>query len=183
MASSVLGVFVRDPISEPETFAFGTDAFVVDIAPKCSGYEGVGLNLVFLLAALWIFRDRLRFPRAWWLLPVGVALSFLANIARLVALVLVGVYISPEVGVGGFHSYAGTFLFCCLALSMVALALRSPWLSKDGPDARPLDAHAPNPVAPYLVPFLAMIAAGLLARAFSSAGQEAALCASPRARG
>jgi exosortase E/protease (VPEID-CTERM system) len=179
LSSSALGLFVRDPVSDAATLAFGTRAFVVDIAPLCSGYEGMGLTAVFLLAALWFFRDRLRFPRAWWLLPAGAAVSFVANIARLVALVLVGTYVSPEIGQGGFHSYAGTLLFCGLALSIIALAVRSPVFSTaaaSGGGSAPV-AAAPlarerNPVAPYLVPFLAMIAAGLVARSFSSPGHE-----------
>jgi exosortase E/protease (VPEID-CTERM system) len=177
LSSSALCLFVPDPVSDAGTLAFGTRGFVVDIAPLCSGYEGMGLTAVFLLAALWFFRDRLRFPRAWWLLPAGAAVSFLANIARLVALVLVGTYVSPEIGQGGFHSYAGTLLFCGLALSIIALAVRSPVFSTAVASGGGSVATAPvererNPVAPYLVPFLAMIAAGLVARSFSSPGHE-----------
>lgn len=177
LSSSALGLFVPDPVSDAGKLAFGTRGFVVDIAPLCSGYEGMGLTAVFLLAALWFFRDRLRFPRAWWLLPAGAAVSFLANIARLVALVLVGTYVSPEIGQGGFHSYAGTLLFCGLALSIIALAVRSPVFSTAVASGGGSVATAPvererNPVAPYLVPFLAMIAAGLVARSFSSPGHE-----------
>jgi exosortase E/protease (VPEID-CTERM system) len=181
LSSSALGLFVPDPVSDAGKLAFGTRAFVVDIAPLCSGYEGMGLTAVFLLAALWFFRDRLRFPRAWWLLPAGALVSFFANIARLVALVLVGTYVSPEIGQGGFHSYAGTLLFCALALSIIAVAVRSPVFATavaagHGHGSVPI-ASAPiererNPVAPYLVPFLAMIAAGLVARSFSSPGHE-----------
>lgn len=177
LSSSALGLFVPDPVSDAAKLAFGTRAFVVDIAPLCSGYEGMGLTAVFLLAALWFFRDRLRFPRAWWLLPAGAVVSFVANIARLVALVLVGTYVSPEIGQGGFHSYAGTLLFCGLALSIIALAVRSPVFSTVVASGGGSVATAPlererNPVAPYLVPFLAMIAAGLVARSFSSPGHE-----------
>jgi exosortase E/protease (VPEID-CTERM system) len=134
--------------------------------------------MVILLAALWLFRDRLRFPRAWWLLPLGALVSLVANVFRLVALVLVGAYVSPEIGQGGFHSYAGTLLFCGLSLSIVGLAVRSPafahvrgagaTLRARGGD----DGGAVNPAAPYLVPFLAVTAAGLIARAFSSPGHE-----------
>jgi exosortase E/protease (VPEID-CTERM system) len=172
-STAVLRSFANDVISDPETFTFGTPEFLVDIAPQCSGYEGMGLNVVFLLVALWFFRDRLRFPRAWWLLPIGAAVSFLVNALRLVALVLVGTYVSPEIAEGGFHSYAGTLLFCAVGLSTVALALRSPALAiVDGAAGAAAGPRAANPAAPYLVPFLVVMAGALLARAFSDGVYE-----------
>jgi len=183
LSSSLLGIFVDDPLSDAAAFTFGTNEFLVDIAPQCSGYEGMGLILVFLGAALWLFRDRLRFPRAWWLLPLGALASFFANVVRLVALVLVGTYVSPEIASGGFHSYAGTLLFSVLGLSLVALALRSPLLAVAGapgaPKATEVEAATANAAAPYIVPFLAMIAAGMVARAFSSDGHEPLAAARP----
>ncbi len=101
---------------------------------------------------------------------------FVANIARLVALVLVGAYVSPEIGAGGFHSYAGTLLFCGVALATVALALRSRWLSRPAlagaAGGAVVDAPTVNVGAPYLVPFLAVVVAGLLSRAFSVDGRD-----------
>ncbi|HEX3695408.1 MAG TPA: exosortase E/protease, VPEID-CTERM system [Polyangia bacterium] len=172
LSSLLLHLFVRQVIVDPAKLAFGTRGFVVDIAPQCSGYEGVGLTWVFLLAALWLFRDRLRFPRALWLLAIGTVVPFIANIVRLVALVLVGAFISPEIGAGGFHSYAGTLLFCGVALSTVALALRSPWFSRTAAVSAAAPTATVNLAAPYLVPFLALVVAGLVSRAFSVEGRE-----------
>lgn len=180
LSSTVLRAFARDVVVDPANLAFGARGFIVEIAPQCSGYEGVGLTWVFLLVALWLFRDRLRFPRALWLLAIGPAVSFAANIVRLVALVLVGAYLSPEIGAGGFHSYAGTLLFCAVALATVALALRSRWLTRPAAVAggRGVVARAAvegatvNPAAPYLVPYLALVAAGLISRAFSVDDRE-----------
>jgi exosortase E/protease (VPEID-CTERM system) len=130
---------------------------------------------VFLGTALWLFRDRLRFPRAFLLLAVGTIVPWFANAGRLVALVLVGSYVSEDAAAGAFHSYAGAILFCAIALAIVALALRSPWLSVEpagqAPDEDPQDRPT-NPVAPYLVPFIALIAAGMLSRALSSTTHE-----------
>src|SRR6185436_14102143 len=88
-----------------------------------------------------------------------------ANVARLVALVLVGTHLSPGLAMGGFHSYAGSILFCAVALGIVATGLRTAWLSRV-PQAQP------GAGAPYLVPFLAMTAAGLVSRSLSTAGGE-----------
>ncbi|HEY7375289.1 MAG TPA: exosortase E/protease, VPEID-CTERM system [Polyangia bacterium] len=180
VASLLLRGVVDDPIIDPDHLVIGTPRFTVEIAPECSGYEGVGLSWVFLGTALWLFRDRLRFPRAFLLLGVGTIVPWFANAGRLVALVLVGSYVSEDAAAGAFHSYAGAILFCAIALAIVALALRSPWLSVE-PAAREPAGHAPdenpherftNPVAPYLVPFIALVAAGMLSRALSSTTHE-----------
>jgi exosortase E/protease (VPEID-CTERM system) len=184
MASGLLGSVAKGAFADPATLTFGTSAFAVEIAPQCSGYEGVGLTWAFLIGALWLFRDRFRFPRAFLLLAFGAVLPLVANVGRLVALVLVGSYVSPEIAAGGFHSYAGSILFCAVALGIVAGGLRSPWMSRPAPDgdrdgggagaaagAPSGTSSAPSP-SPYLVPFLAMTAAGLLSRAFSSTHAE-----------
>src|SRR5262249_27554085 len=107
--------------ANPETLTFGTDRFAVEIAPQCAGYEGVGLAWTFLLAALWLFRDRFRFPRAFLLIAIATALTLLANVARLAALVLVGTYVSDGLAAGGFHSYAGSILFSAITLGTVSV--------------------------------------------------------------
>jgi exosortase E/protease (VPEID-CTERM system) len=181
LASGLLGVFGRVPVLDPSAFVFGTEEFEIEISAECSGYEGVGLTAVFLLAAMWLFRAELRFPRTLLLLPAGALLSYLANAGRLVALVLVGTHVSGDIAAGGFHSYVGTLLFCTVALGTVAFALRSPWFarvafaraatSEPGASALAGASHA-NPAAPYLVPFLALVAAGLVSRAFSTPTSE-----------
>ncbi|HUK61701.1 MAG TPA: hypothetical protein VLV15_00165, partial [Dongiaceae bacterium] len=54
--------FTTAPLYEPEDFLIGTRAFPVIIAPKCSGYQGIGLVSVFLGVYLIAFRRTLRFP-------------------------------------------------------------------------------------------------------------------------
>jgi exosortase E/protease (VPEID-CTERM system) len=171
-ASFLLDAIVPGAFADPSTLTFGTDAFAVEIAPECSGYEGVGLAWTFLLAALWLFRDRLRFPRAFLLLAIATALTLLANVARLTALVLVGTFVSDKLAAGGFHSYAGSILFSAIALGTVSVGLRTRWfahLSDDDPDEL---GSRDNPAAPYLVPFLVVTAVGLVSRAFATAEAE-----------
>jgi len=68
---------------------------------------------------------------------------------------------------GAFHSYAGAILFGVITLGIVAFALRSPALSNAGERD-----GAPNPVAPYLIPLLAMVVTGLVSRAFSHGSNQ-----------
>jgi exosortase E/protease (VPEID-CTERM system) len=170
LSAAALRLFLPDATVDPASLTIGTDLFEVEISAECSGYEGVGLTSVFVLASLWLFRDRWRFPRAFLLLALATAIPWLANAGRLVALVALGTYVSPDLALGGFHSYAGSILFCAVALGIVAVALGSPWFSRvPRAEAR---AAGPNPAAPYLVPFLALVLAGMIARAFATAGSE-----------
>ena len=112
----------------------GTGRFSVDVGVGCSGYEGIGLVAVFLSAYLFASRARLRFPRAFALLPLGFLCVWSANVLRLVTLILIGHAGAPELAIGGFHTRAGWVLFCAVALGLVALAERTPWLLASGGD-------------------------------------------------
>ena len=118
---------------------------------------------------LWSARERLRFPRALWLLPLAISLVFFFNAVRIALLIAVGVYVSPEVALSGFHSKAGWLFFCAIALGLIALAQRTRFFLK--PEALQLsaaDANAWNPTTTYLLPLLALIATSLATALFAS---------------
>jgi exosortase E/protease (VPEID-CTERM system) len=133
----------------------------VRIAPECSGFEGMGLMAVFATSYVWLFRRRLRFPQLLLLPPAGVALIWLLNGLRLVALVLIGTRISKQAAVDAFHSLAGTFLFCMVALGLVFVSSRSRFFSALGERGRDLDER--DGTAAYLLPFLISVALGMIA--------------------
>ena len=159
-------------VFDAQDAVIGTESFIVQVAPECSGVEGIGLITVVIAAYLISARQRLRFPRALWLLPLAVGLSFLGNGARIALLIAVGIYASPEVALSGFHSKAGWLLFCGLALSLIAFAQRVSWFARDEPGpAVTVDGAAQeswNPAATYLAPLLALIATSLLTALFST---------------
>ncbi|MBX9578867.1 MAG: exosortase E/protease, VPEID-CTERM system [Gemmataceae bacterium] len=144
----------------------GTGAFVVRIAPQCSGYEGMGLVLAFVGGYLWVNRYSLRLPHALLLLPLGVGLAWAANTARIVALVLIGTWGSREVALGGFHSHAGWLAFTGIALGVGAAAQGCGLFRR--PAAAPTTPAAGPPTAAYLLPFLALVAAAMLSAAFTA---------------
>src|SRR5262245_2566631 len=86
----ILGVLYPDVVSDPSTLTIGTSAFAVQIAPECSGYEGVGLVVGVLTVYLFLFRRELRFPAALMLLPLGAFCIWVLNLARIVALIAIG---------------------------------------------------------------------------------------------
>jgi exosortase E/protease (VPEID-CTERM system) len=153
----VLGAALTDPIRDLPQPMVGSERFVVEIDPSCSGLEGVGLMAVFLGAYLLLARKRLRFPQALLLLPLGLVAAWVANVARLVLLVLVGTHVSEDIAAGGFHAKAGWVLFCVVALSLVLVVERARFFARE-PSRGSLD----HPTAAYLLPFLMLVATSLL---------------------
>ena len=155
-------------IYSPEDAAIGTDAFVVIVAPECSGIEGIGLIVVVMAAYLWSARTRLRFPRAFWVLPVAIIAVWIGNSLRIAALIAVGIQLSPEIALSGFHSKAGWLFFCAIALALIAIVERTRWLAAVDAPATQEKAETWNPAATYLSPLLALIATSLLSALFST---------------
>jgi len=146
-------------VSVPGKLEVGLRSFHVRVAPVCSGYEGIGLILIFLVACLVAMRKSLRSPLAFLLLPIGVLAAWSANVLRITALIVVGSRWSPELAFGGFHSKAGWILFCCVALGLAALAHHTPFST--GGTAKE-EGETWNPSAAYLMPFLTMGAPALV---------------------
>jgi exosortase E/protease (VPEID-CTERM system) len=72
----------------------------------------------------------------------------------------------PEVASYGFHSQAGWIAFNAVACGLVFFSRRSTWLNRTA--SVPVDSTSTdNPTAVYLVPLLAILAAGVLSHALS----------------
>jgi exosortase E/protease (VPEID-CTERM system) len=171
LVKSLLSLFVTGIIANPVTMNLGTTKFSVEIAPECSGYEGAGLILAFGVVWLWFFRDECRFPRALILIPAGVVLMYLLNAARITGLILIGDAGATRVALGGFHSQAGWIAFNAVALGFSLAARRLPWLTTAGTLGTTVadlpKESADNPAATYLLPFLSILAVGMVTAAAS----------------
>jgi exosortase E/protease (VPEID-CTERM system) len=161
MVKNLLGLVTADVVCDPDSARVGTSVLAPRIAASCSGYEGIGLVLVFMAAYLWYARAELRFPQAFCLLPIGAVLIWLANAVRITALILIGTWGSREVALGGFHSQAGWLAFLGVSLGLMVVTQRLNWFS---------NAAAPRwgsyPAVPYLLPFLAILATTMITTAF-----------------
>jgi exosortase E/protease (VPEID-CTERM system) len=154
------------------TLTLTTERFAVTVSEQCSGLEGVGLMLAFCATWLWYFRREYRFPRALIIVPVAVLLAFLLNVLRIAALVAIGDAGYPSVAMVGFHSQAGWIAFNLVALGVAMMARRSSWMRRSvtvpaavqGAENKTAD----NATAPYLMPLLAILAAGMIAHALSA---------------
>ena len=163
LVNALLSRLCGETLYDPDTFRVGTPRFWVEVAPSCSGYEGIGLICVFLLFFLWFYRTELRLPQALLLFPVGVAVMWLANALRITGLILLGTY-DPEVAAAGFHSQAGWLAFNGVALGLLWGVRRSRWLVRGEP---PAVAEQPNATLPYLVPLFVLLASLMVTRALS----------------
>jgi exosortase E/protease (VPEID-CTERM system) len=163
VASLVLPVVV-----DFDTRVLGTPRFLVEMEPACSGYEGVGLILVFLGGYLALFRERLRFPAVLWLLPIGIATMWTSNILRIVLLLVIGHYVSSSIALNGFHANLGWLMFIGVALGLLTWAQRSPTMHRDAVAARTEDAPLTrSDTAAYLLPLLSVILATLVTGLFT----------------
>ena len=160
--AAVLGLVSSDLRSDPATATLAFEAFQVVIARECSGYEGIGLLAILTASYLWAFRSSLRFPQALAILPVGIALVWLANVLRIAALMVIGARWSSDLALGSFHSKAGWVFFCAIALGLVALTQRASFFSRE---AKAWVAST-NPTAAYLAPLLVVVGVYLVTDLF-----------------
>jgi exosortase E/protease (VPEID-CTERM system) len=109
--------------TNPAQQIVSTPSFAVQIAPACSGLEGIGLVCVFLAVYLWVYRKELRFPQAYVLFPIGMLTIWLLNAVRIALLVLIGGW-APEAAVKGFHSVAGWLFFNAAVCGLAATSWR-----------------------------------------------------------
>ncbi len=166
LVHGLLRLGFSEVVCDPAASVVGTGSFAVQIAPSCSGYEGIGLTWVFLAVYLWYYRHALRFPRALLLLPVGTVVIWLANVGRIAALVAIGTWGSPAVALGGFHSQAGWLAFNAVALGLVALTHQSRFFVRADPSAT--IPSRTNHTAAYVLPLLAIVLVTMLTTALCS---------------
>jgi exosortase E/protease (VPEID-CTERM system) len=176
LAASMAKVLVPAVEIDPSQCVIGVGDFAVEIAPQCSGYEGLGLTLVFVGAFLWFFRDRLRFPRCILLLVVAPLIVWLLNVMRIAGLVAIGVHVSASLALGTFHSYVGSLLFAGANLAIAFAVLRAPMFLREGTTDKSAGSSPSagesleNYAATHLIPFLCLVAVGLVTATISPEG-------------
>jgi exosortase E/protease (VPEID-CTERM system) len=159
----VLGPVLPGLQTDPEHLLLSTPRFAVNVGELCSGLEGLALVLVFCIAWLVLLRDEYRWPRALILIPLGMLLSYALNVIRLAVLMMIGDAGYSEAAIYGFHSQAGWIGFNLVSCAIALVSRRSRWLNHRAHEAAAADAS--NPTAAYLLPFLAILVAGVVSKA------------------
>jgi exosortase E/protease (VPEID-CTERM system) len=162
--TAVLQLFYAEIVVEPQQRILGVGDFVVEIAAACSGYEGIGLVLVFTGFYLVTFRQDFRFPNALLLLPLGVAAIWIFNIIRIAVLIVIGAEISPELALEGFHSMAGWISFVVVTACILLLAHSSTLISRSptGAKAEPINFRMA-----LLIPLVVLLSSTLITSAMT----------------
>ena len=167
LASSVLGYVYPDLIYLPETLLIGTDSFQVEISYACSGIEGISLITLFIAVYLCLFRKDLRFPQVLWLFPLGIIAIWLANVVRIIALVIVGASFSPEMAGRSFHTHAGWVVFIIIAFGAIIMSQRKWFASADHSIVHSV-SHSEHAIADaFLIPFILLMATSIVTAPFS----------------
>jgi len=168
----MLRPFLGHLIIQPDRMRIATARFGVIISPQCSGLEGMGLLILFGSLWLWLNRKEFRFPHALLFIPVGLVTLFVLNSVRIAALMLIGNAGARDIAANGFHSQAGWIAFNGVAFGLCLVSGRVSWMVRTAqqPDQAIAGTQVPelvNNVAVYLGPFLAILAAGMLARSLT----------------
>ncbi len=169
LSAWLLQLVTQDAYINYSEVLLGSGDFIVRIDQTCSGYEGVGLITFFTAFYLSLFRRDFRFPHALLLFPLGIATIWCFNAIRIVALILIGAEISPDIAIGGFHSQAGWIMFIGVAFGLLLSADRIRFFSNKQSSA---PVEAANPAAgqatAMLMPLIVLLATTLLTQAFSA---------------
>jgi len=146
----------------------GTSSFKVIIDSQCSGYEGIGLVVVFLSVYLWTARDQLRFPQVYLLFPLGISAIWLLNALRIAVLIAIGSSWSKDIAVGGFHSNAGWIAFVFISVALVLICQHITFFNKGKRCEKPRSTGNSNLATVLLLPFVVLLASLLVTSIFIS---------------
>jgi len=160
----VLKVFGIEAIAEPTKYVVSSNSFNIEIGTACSGVEGFALTILFFGCYFFAFKESLRFPNVWVLLPIGLLLSWGLNVVRIATLFAIGHNGNPELAVTGFHSYAGWLMFSILAFSLIGVSTSVPWFRRGNTAALSLWEDW---TAARILPFAAFMGAALLISTFT----------------
>ncbi|KIC18718.1 CAAX protease [Leisingera sp. ANG-DT] len=165
----VLSVFHADVRSLPEDRIFALNDFAVRVGDPCSGIEGLALITLFMSGYALLSIGSLRLKPYWLLLfPAALLLSWLFNVLRISVLVWLGAFVSPELAVEGFHSYAGWLVFSLLAIAILIAAHNMALFQKTAAAKAPGAASslAADPLFARIVPFILFMISGTLTPLF-----------------
>lgn len=118
------------------------------VAEACAG-----LHSMFILEAMGLLYSHLAQHTSWWrngmLAALAVPVSFLANVIRVMILVVVTHHFGDAAGQGFVHNFAGLALFAVALVLMAGVDAVLGWIWPDRPQAQPGAASdaAPQPSA------------------------------------
>ena len=119
-AYAILRGFGVDVVRQGTMLASSTGSFAIDVADPCSG-----LRSLFALTALtagYAYFNQPTWLRRGLLFVLAVPLAVFGNVARILTIVLVAAYCSPDFATGFYHDYSGYVVFFVAIALMLAVS-------------------------------------------------------------
>jgi exosortase E/protease (VPEID-CTERM system) len=163
----VLKIFGVEAIAQPADYVLSSTStsFSIQVGGSCSGVEGLGLTTLFLGCYFHAFKQHLRFPNVWMLLPIALIFSWALNVVRIATLFSIGTNGNQDLAVSGFHSHAGWLMFTISAFTIIGGSTWVPWFRRRGnATAQPL---LEDWTAARTLPFAAFMGSALLLSTFT----------------
>ena len=161
MVATILHLLGQSVVLDFPHAEIGTRSFSVELAPVCSGLDGIAITSLLVGIYLWRYRSELRFPLSLILLPAAMLLAWILNSVRIVLLILIGGW-SPTIALNGFHSVAGWLSLSLVGCATIVASFRIPAFR---PVASAANVSARSAASFYLVPLIAVIATAMLTKA------------------
>lgn len=111
---NIFGVFGVPYHINIDRFEITVQSFTVYIGSQCAGVGMMTAFLILSFVALMLMiahNHSVSISRAVWTVFFGVLVALVANMIRIIALILIGAYISADFAMTTFHSSAGAILF------------------------------------------------------------------------
>lgn len=126
----ILSPFMQIAMNEVQNGqpVINAEGFVTIIGPPCSGIFSMVLFTALFSFVYWLDYEKINGKRAWKYYLIGLLGAFVLNLLRVITLLIIGAYWSPDIAVGLFHTNAGWILFA--AYSFVYWWLAYPKLTK-----------------------------------------------------
>ena len=121
-AYAILKGFGVDVVRQGTMLASSTGSFAIDVADPCSGLRSL-FALTALTAGYAYFHQRTWLRRGL-LFALSVPIAVFGNVARILTIVLVAAYCSPDFATGFYHDYSGYVVFF-VAISLMLLASKA----------------------------------------------------------
>lgn len=112
----ILPIFTKSLMIDPNQYLIVMENFHVLIGPPCSGIYSLTTFLFLFVAAVFMLKEKVKihFWKTAAALLFGLLLIFLLNILRIVIIIYVGAFHSPELAIELFHEYLSSIFFIAL---------------------------------------------------------------------
>jgi len=145
---------------------FGTTRFHAGITPDCSGYEGITLVAILLAGYCYMNRSSLHLARSLLILPAALIAIFFLNAIRIVVLIAIGHFFSPDLAFNGFHTVGGWINLLVVLISSLWVLNRLTFFIRETEIQS--TAIEKNPIREaYLSPLVALITCSLVTKIFT----------------